>query len=90
MRGPGVDPALAKQVLTKAGVRDISKRINVDPKFLRAMDNHTTVYIVAFQHERHLPWLQQCHDLLRTTSACIYWFHPDAVLWSTKPYIPRT
>ncbi len=90
MRHPDLKPEQAKEVLVRAGVQNISQRINTDPKFLRGLDNHTTVYIVTTEVQKHsVLWLQQCRDLLRLTSATVYWFDRYAVLWSTKPYIPK-
>lgn len=89
MRAPEVKPNIAKQVLGHAGVKHIAQRINVDPKFIKGADNHTTIYIVFWYEERHAKWLRQMHDLLRTFGGQVFWFHSDAVLWSTRPYDPR-
>src|SRR5690606_17084658 len=88
MRHPDVTPEQAKEVLLRAGVRNIASLINTDPKFLKNIDNHTTVYIVTTDTNRAaMPWFTQCGDLLRQTSATVYWFDRYAVLWSTKPYV---
>lgn len=88
MRAPEIKPHIAKQVLGNAGVKNIAQRINIEPQFIKGADNHTTIYIVFWQEERHTKWLNQMHDLLRNFGGTVYWFHSDAVLWSTKPYTP--
>ena len=88
LRAPDVPPQLAKQVLANAGVRHVAKNLTREPDCLRALDNHTTVYIVFLDTDRGSRWLHQVHDFLRQSSATVYWFHPDAVMWSTRPYEP--